>query len=90
MKKVLLIICLFCASLWAQQPTKPTPPTPTTPASPVPPTAPAVAPENAPKAVVAEDTFDAGIIVKGKKVEHAFIVKNAGKSDLEILSAKPG
>ena len=51
---------------------------------------PAVSPENAAKAYVAEDSFDVGNIIKGKKAEHAFVIKNMGKSDLEILSAKPG
>jgi|GEM_PF-2489330 len=88
MKKVLLVFCLMAASLWTQETVKPKPAEPT--AAPAVQATPAVSPENAAKAYVAEDTFDAGNVIKGKKVEHAFVIKNMGKSDLEILSAKPG
>jgi len=88
MKKLILALCLITASLWAQEAVKVKPAVPAVP--PAAQTAPAVSPENAAKAFVAEDTFDAGNVTKGKKVEHAFMIKNMGKSDLEILSAKPG
>ena len=88
MKKMFLALCLIAASMWAQEAAKAKPAAPAAP--PTAQTAPAVSPENAAKASVAEDTFDAGNIIKGKKVEHVFVIKNMGKSDLEILSAKPG
>jgi hypothetical protein len=88
MKRVFLALLLIVASAWAQEAVKATPPNPAAP--PAAQATPAVSPENASKAFVAEDSFDAGNVIKGKKVEHAFVIKNMGKSDLEILSAKPG
>jgi len=43
-----------------------------------------------PHAAVSEETHDAGRILQGKKIEHAFIVANKGAAVLNILSAKPG
>ena len=43
-----------------------------------------------PRAAVPEETHDAGRILQGKKIEHAFVVANKGDSVLNILSAKPG
>ena len=44
-----------------------------------------------PKAVIEQPTYDAGEIYRtGAKLEHAFIVKNTGAAELQILSAKPG
>ena len=84
MRKLLPLLCLIALPLWAQEMKKTEAPPP------APPPAQAVAPENAPQAVVADETFDAGEIIRGKKIEHSFLIKNAGKSELEILSAKPG
>ncbi len=42
-----------------------------------------------PQAIVEKDTYDAGDVVKGKKVEYSFIIKNAGTAPLKILQAKP-
>jgi hypothetical protein len=88
MKKLFLAMTLITALLQSQETVsvKPAPPA----APPKVQAAPAVVPENAPKGYVAEDSFDAGNIIKGKKVEHAFVIRNMGKSDLEILAAKPG
>jgi len=43
-----------------------------------------------PKLTVDQETFDAGTIYKSDKLEHAFVIKNAGNSDLNIVSATPG
>jgi len=43
-----------------------------------------------PKMAVDQETFDAGTIYKSEKLEHAFVIKNTGNSDLNILSATPG
>jgi hypothetical protein len=57
---------------------------------------PAVAPPPAapvgdqPEAVVPQEVYDAGEVLKGKKVEYAFKIKNTGKAELSILSAKAG
>lgn len=78
MKRSILFLVMVLASafLAAQEPAAP---------------APAAAPVgDQPEAVVVQDTFDAGNILKGKKVEHTFIIKNTGKAELTILSAKPG
>lgn len=42
-----------------------------------------------PKAVVDELTFNAGDVAKGDVINHDFMVKNTGKSDLMILAVKP-
>jgi hypothetical protein len=84
MRKLVPLLCMIALPLWAQEVKKVEAPPP------APSPAPAVVPENAPQAVVANETFDAGEVIRGKKIEHSFIVKNAGKSELEILSAKPG
>ncbi len=42
-----------------------------------------------PQAIIEKDIYDAGDVVKGKKVEYSFIIKNAGKAPLKILQAKP-
>jgi hypothetical protein len=52
------------------------------------PAAPAADP-NGPKLVLVEDKKDIGVIAKGEVIKHAFIVKNAGKSDLHITDVKP-
>ena len=79
MKRSILFLVMILASafLAAQEPAVP---------AAVPP-APA---GDQPEAVVTQDTFDAGNVLKGKKIEHAFLVKNAGKAELSILSAKAG
>ena len=43
-----------------------------------------------PRAAVSEETHDAGRVLQGKKIEHAFVVANKGNAVLNILSAKPG
>jgi hypothetical protein len=47
-------------------------------------------PGQQPEAVVAQEMFNAGDILKGKRVEHAFIIRNAGTAELVINSARPG
>jgi len=84
MKKTLSLLCLIALPIWAQEVKK------IEISPPAPPPAPTAVPENAPQAVVADEIFDAGEVIRGKKVEHSFIIKNAGKSELEILTAKPG
>ena len=46
--------------------------------------------ENAPRVTVLEPVKDYGTIPKGDKLDWAFVVKNSGKSDLQIISATPG
>jgi len=73
---ILLFLILFAALLGAQAPPAPSvPPAPT---------------GDQPEATIPQDSFDAGNVLKGKKVEHTFIIKNTGKAELNILSAKPG
>lgn len=55
-----------------------------------PPPAPAADEVNTPVAVVPLEVYDAGKILKGSKIEYAFKVKNAGRAELAILSAKAG
>jgi len=44
-----------------------------------------------PKLVVEQPTFEAGNIYRTpQRLEHAFIVKNTGTAELQILAAKPG
>ena len=76
MKRSFLLLILLSAFLAAQEP--PAPAVPSAPSG------------DQPEAVVSQDTHDAGDILKGKKVEYAFTVKNAGKAELSILSAKAG
>ena len=86
MRKALLLMCLFGAIVWAQEAKKPdAPQPPQTPSAP-----PAAIAQIPPQAVVVSEMFDAGDVVKGIKVEHAFVIRNTGKGELEILSAKPG
>ena len=62
-----------------------------TPAHPAPAAAPAApaADPNGPKLVLPEDKKDVGVVAKGEAIKHAFVVKNAGKSDLHITDVKP-
>lgn len=46
--------------------------------------------EKAPRLTVVEPVKDYGIIPKGDKLEWAFLVKNTGDADLQIIAAKPG
>jgi hypothetical protein len=43
-----------------------------------------------PKLVVAEPLFDAGEVMEGEIVKHAFRVMNAGDKVLRIKNVKPG
>ncbi len=44
-----------------------------------------------PKMVIEQVTHDAGEVYRtGTPIEHAFVVKNTGTSDLTILEVKPG
>jgi hypothetical protein len=44
-----------------------------------------------PNLVLTESTFDAGVVYRtGAKLEHVFVIKNTGTSNLEIISATPG
>jgi hypothetical protein len=43
-----------------------------------------------PRAAVSKETHDAGRVLQGKKIEHAFVVVNKGNAVLNILCAKPG
>ena len=71
-----LVLVLLGAFLSAQEP--PAPAAPAAPAGPP------------PEAVVPQDAFDAGNVLRGKKLEHEFTIKNTGKGELTILSARPG
>jgi hypothetical protein len=44
-----------------------------------------------PKLVVEQPTFQAGDVYRTpQRLEHAFIIKNTGTAELQILAAKPG
>lgn len=48
-------------------------------------------PQGAPKMQVDQVTFDAGSMYRsGQTLDHAFVIKNNGNADLNILSATPG
>ena len=47
------------------------------------------APAPQPKAVVVEAVKDVGLIAKGEKISHDFVIRNEGNADLEITSVKP-
>lgn len=54
-------------------------------------TAPASADEEkAPRLTIVEPVKDYGTVPKGDKLEWAFVVKNTGDTDLQIIAAKPG
>lgn len=42
-----------------------------------------------PKAVVAEPVMDAGVVPKGEKIAHDFVIRNEGDAPLEITQVKP-
>lgn len=42
-----------------------------------------------PKAVAVEPIKDAGVVSKGDKISHDFLIKNEGDADLEIVSVQP-
>lgn len=46
--------------------------------------------EKAPRLTIVEPVKDYGIVPKGDKLEWAFVVKNTGDADLQIIAAKPG
>jgi len=46
--------------------------------------------EKAPRLTIVEPVKDYGTIAKGEKLDWAFLVKNTGDSDLQIIAAKPG
>ena len=43
----------------------------------------------APRLTLVEPIKDFGTVPKGQKITHAFVVKNTGTADLEIIAAKP-
>lgn len=46
--------------------------------------------EKAPHLTIVEPVKDFGVVAKGDKLDWAFLVKNTGNTDLQIISAKPG
>jgi Protein of unknown function (DUF1573) len=46
--------------------------------------------EKAPRLTIVEPVKDYGTIPKGEKLDWAFVVKNTGDADLQIIAAKPG
>lgn len=46
--------------------------------------------EKAPRLTIVEPIKDYGVVPKGDKLEWAFLVKNTGNADLQIIAAKPG
>jgi hypothetical protein len=50
----------------------------------------AAAEDAAPRLTIVEPVKDYGTVPKGDKLDWAFLVKNTGTSDLQIISAKPG
>lgn len=46
--------------------------------------------EKAPRLTIVEPVKDYGTVPKGDKLDWAFVVKNTGDADLNIISAKPG
>ena len=46
--------------------------------------------DKAPRLTIVEPVKDYGTVPKGDKLDWAFVVKNTGNSDLQIISAKPG
>jgi uncharacterized protein DUF1573 len=46
--------------------------------------------QKAPRLTIVEPVKDYGVVPKGDKLEWAFVVKNTGDADLEIIAAKPG
>jgi len=50
----------------------------------------AVKEEKAPRLTIVEPVKDYGTVPKGDKLDWAFVVKNTGNADLEIIAAKPG
>src|SRR3954469_14602386 len=46
--------------------------------------------EKAPRLTIVEPVKDYGTIPKGEKLDWAFVVKNTGSTDLQIIAAKPG
>jgi hypothetical protein len=50
----------------------------------------ATAEEKAPRLTIVEPVKDYGTVPKGEKLDWAFVVKNTGNADLQIIAAKPG
>jgi archaellum component FlaG (FlaF/FlaG flagellin family) len=46
--------------------------------------------EKAPRLTIVEPVKDYGTVPKGDKLDWAFVIKNTGDADLQIISAKPG
>ena len=46
--------------------------------------------EKAPRLTIVEPVKDYGTVPKGEKLDWAFVVKNTGNADLQIIAAKPG
>ncbi len=45
--------------------------------------------EGKPEAFFPETTHDMGEVLKGKKIEYSFVVKNTGTAPLKIIQARP-
>ena len=46
--------------------------------------------EKAPRLTIVEPVKDFGVVPKGDKLDWAFVIKNTGNADLQIISARPG
>ena len=46
--------------------------------------------QNAPVIQVPETTFDFGEVFEGVEVSHDYVIKNAGKTELQIEQVRPG
>ena len=46
--------------------------------------------EKAPRLTIVEPVKDYGTVPKGEKLDWAFLIKNTGDADLQIIAAKPG
>jgi hypothetical protein len=46
--------------------------------------------EKAPRLTIIEPVKDYGTVAKGEKLDWAFVIKNTGDADLQIIAAKPG
>ncbi|MFZ0450234.1 MAG: hypothetical protein WAL98_13425 [Desulfatiglandaceae bacterium] len=46
--------------------------------------------KKAPKLIIRNAVFDAGVVNEGKIVKHTFLIYNQGNEPLRILDVKPG
>lgn len=77
---VLLVCCLWVKQASAADPKGQAPA----------PSAQPAAPQDAPVLQVVEATHDFGEVMEGVEVTHDFVIKNAGKSVLQIEQVRPG